>query len=90
MGQLDAHFRLSEFSAEPHYPAECLFIVIRPKAEALRCDPAASFYCSGFGDDESVAAGGELSQMHHVPVGCVAVDSTVLAHGRDNDTVVEA
>ena len=56
----------------------------------MRCDPAASFDCSGLGDDESVAAGDELSQMHHVPVGCVAVDGAVLAHGRDDDAVVEA
>ena len=90
MGQLYAHFRLSVFAAKPHYPAECLFVVIGPKAEAMRCDPAASFDCSGLGDDESVAAGDELSQMHHVPVGCVAVDGAVLAHGRDDDAVVEA
>ena len=60
---------------------------IRPESGAIRSDPPARLDSRGLGDDKARPARCHASKMHEVPVICIAVLRTILAHRRDPDSV---
>ena len=64
-------------------------VVVGVDAEVAGGDAAFGADGGGFGEDHACAADGPAAEVDEVPVGGVAVDRAVLAHGRDDDAVGE-
>ena len=60
---------------------------ILPESGAIRSDPPARLNCRGLGDDKARSANCHAPKMHEMPVICIAVLRTILAHRRDPDSV---
>ncbi len=60
----------------------CRDLVVVPQTGVLRADPAFRDHCGRLADDQPGATGGELAEVHQVPVVGQAVDRRVLAHRR--------
>jgi len=71
------------------YPLEPRQEAVRPDAEITIADTAAFLDGRGFGKDQAHAAECELAQMHQMPIVGVAVDRTILAHGRQHYAVAK-
>ena len=52
-------------------------------------DAAVAFYMGRLDDDKAGARISQHAKMGKMPVGSAAVDGAVLAHGRDNDAIIQ-
>lgn len=88
VGNLDAG--LGVLAVDVVYdPAQRLHLRVLPEARVLGRDAAARLGGRGLDHDDAGAVEGELAQVHEVVVGEVAVGGAVLAHGRDDEAVVQ-
>src|SRR5262245_7637937 len=89
MGKLDAELRRSVAAAMGDDARECRLTVVGIEAEAAVSDAATPLDAGGLGDDQGGAGIGEHAEMIDVPLGGHAIIGTVLAHGRNDDSVRE-
>ena len=87
---LDAERRLPMLAAEAHHPRQGVLLRVIPQARAARRDARLGRHTEHLRVDQAHAAHRACAVVHQVPVGDVAVDRRVLAHGRNADAIGQA
>ena len=66
-----------------------LDLAVLPEAQICRADAASRIDGRAFGQDQTSAAEGELPKVDHVPRRRAPGFGRMLAHGRDDDPIVQ-
>src|SRR5215468_10175420 len=89
MGKLDAELRSSGAAAEINDAPERRFGLVRIKPHAAVGDAAVTLHMRRLDHDEAGARIRQHPDMGKVPIGGATVDGAVLAHGRNDDAIVQ-
>jgi hypothetical protein len=89
MGKLDTKLCGAGGAAKGDDALKRRLALVRIKAHAAMGDATMAFDMGRLDDQEAGARGRQHTEMRQMPIGGAAIDCAILAHGRDDDAIVQ-